>query len=106
MVAHERRLRAGRTADTCDDECPHVQARALWSEALATLGPPARELTFLRSRANGASQLQQEVVAPATVVSQAADAATRSSTTRHRSMHRPKPSMSPSERPQVVTEEF
>ena len=51
MVAHERRLKAGRAADACDDECPHVEARALWSEALATLGPRASELTFLRSRA-------------------------------------------------------
>jgi hypothetical protein len=53
MVAHERRLRADRTIDACDDECPHVEARALWTEALATLGPRASELTFLRSRANG-----------------------------------------------------
>ena len=53
MVAHERRLRAGRTIDACDDECPHVEARVLWTEALATLGPRAAELTFLRSRANG-----------------------------------------------------
>ena len=51
MVAHERRLKAGRATDACDDECPHVEARALWSEALATLGPRASELTFLRSPA-------------------------------------------------------
>lgn len=51
MVAHERRLRAGTASDTCDDECPHVEARALWSEAVAALGSRARELTFLRSRA-------------------------------------------------------
>ena len=51
MVAHERRIMAGHAADACDDECPHVQARALWSEALATLGPRASELTFLKSRA-------------------------------------------------------
>jgi hypothetical protein len=49
MVAHERRLRRGRTTDGCDDQCPHVEARTLWAEALATLGPRARELTFLRS---------------------------------------------------------
>jgi len=53
MVAHERRLRTGRTIDACDDECPHIEARALWTEALAALGPRASELTFLRSRANG-----------------------------------------------------
>jgi hypothetical protein len=55
MVAHERRLRSGRTADTCDDGCPHVEARALWTEVSAVLGPRANELTFLRSRAIGAS---------------------------------------------------
>ena len=51
MVAHERRLRAGTTSDACDDECPHAEARGLWSEAVATFGPRAQELTFLRSRA-------------------------------------------------------
>jgi hypothetical protein len=52
MVAHERRLRTGRASDACDDECPHIEARALWTEALETLGRRAGELTFLRSRAN------------------------------------------------------
>ena len=51
MVAHERRLRSGSTSDTCDDECPHVEAQTLWTEALETFGPRANELTFLRSRA-------------------------------------------------------
>jgi hypothetical protein len=51
MVAHERRLRAGTTGDACDDECPHAEARALWSDATATFGDRAHELTFLRSRA-------------------------------------------------------
>ena len=51
MVAHERKLRAGTTGDACNDECPHVEARALWSEAVATFGGRAQELTFLRSRA-------------------------------------------------------
>ena len=51
MVAHERRLRTGATSDSCDDECPHAEARTLWSEAVATFGARARELTFLRSRA-------------------------------------------------------
>ena len=63
MVAHERRLRTGRTTDACDDECPHDEARTLWTEALTTLGPRASELTFLRSRANGVSPSRQEVVA-------------------------------------------
>jgi hypothetical protein len=32
MVAHERRLRAGRLGDECDDDCAHGQARLLWAE--------------------------------------------------------------------------
>ena len=51
MVAHERRLRSGQTNDRCDDDCPHVEASALWAEALDVLGPRAQELAFLRSRA-------------------------------------------------------
>jgi hypothetical protein len=62
MVAHERRLRTGRTIDACDDECPHIEAGALWTEALATLGPRASELTFLRSRANGLLPAAEKVV--------------------------------------------
>ena len=54
MVTHERRLRADPAADPCDDECPHVEATALWREAAALLGSRATELTFLRSRALGA----------------------------------------------------
>ena len=52
MVAHERRLRAGRPGAACDDECAHGQARALWVEALTTFGERAHELSFLRSRAD------------------------------------------------------
>ncbi len=51
MVAHERRLRAGRASDVCDDECPHVEARVLWTEAVEMFGPRANDLVFLRSRA-------------------------------------------------------
>ena len=51
MVSHERRLRAGTTNEACDDECPHEEARALWSETVAAFGARAHELTFLRSRA-------------------------------------------------------
>ena len=54
MVTHERRLRADPAADPCDDECPHVEATALWREAASLLGSRAIELTFLRSRALGA----------------------------------------------------
>jgi hypothetical protein len=64
MVAHERRLRTGRTASTCDDECPHVQARTLWAEAAETFGTRASELTFLRSRAIGSSRQSEELVPP------------------------------------------
>jgi hypothetical protein len=51
MVAHERQLRAGPTDDTCDDECPHAEARVLWLEAVSAFGARAQELVFLRSRA-------------------------------------------------------
>ncbi len=51
MVAHERRLRMATTGDLCDDECPHAEARSLWSEAIEAFGPRAHELAFLRSRA-------------------------------------------------------
>ena len=39
MVAHERLRPRG-----CDDECPHVEARALWGDASRVFGPHAREL--------------------------------------------------------------
>ena len=58
MVAHERRLRSTPAADRCDDDCPHVEAQALWVEVAAMLGPRARELAFLRSRALGAGREQ------------------------------------------------
>ena len=51
MVAHERKIRAGRTERGCDDECPHAEAQHLWSEAVETFGEAAHELTFLRTRA-------------------------------------------------------
>ena len=54
MVAHERQLRAGTTSDACDEECPHGEARGLWSEAVAAFGPRADDLIFLRSRAEDA----------------------------------------------------
>ena len=53
MVSHER---TGREA-ACDDECPHVEARSLWREAVATLGDRATELGFLRSRATTRAEL-------------------------------------------------
>ena len=81
MVAHERRLRSGRTTDTCDDECPHVEARTLWAEALATFGARASELTFLRSRAIGASRQSEKRIATTDRVSEAADIGRRPSRT-------------------------
>jgi hypothetical protein len=104
MVTHERRLRTGRTTDACDDECPHDEARTLWTEALATLGPRASELTFLRSRANGVSPSPQEGVAPATVASMAADGASRMS--RKRSMERPRSAVNSSAGSQVDGEVY
>lgn len=53
MVTHERGSRAGRLAPPCDDECPHVEAKELWAEAVSVLGDSAQDLTFLRSRALG-----------------------------------------------------
>jgi len=52
MVAHERRLRSASTSDMCDEECPHVEARMLWEEAVEAFGPRANELAFLRSQAS------------------------------------------------------
>ena len=51
MVAHERKIRAGRIEKGCDDECPHAEARHLWGEAVETFGDEAQGLTFLRARA-------------------------------------------------------
>ena len=67
MVAHERRLRLGPSVEVCDDECPHVEARELWAEASATLGPRASELTFLRSRARGRSKPSVAVSRPSRI---------------------------------------
>ena len=75
MVEHERRLRMGRAGDACDDECPHVEARTLWTEAVTTLGSRAHELTFLRSRAVASGRDSEQVVAPAETLPQAVDTA-------------------------------
>jgi hypothetical protein len=78
MVAHERTLRSGQTTDVCDEDCPHVEARTLWAEAMATLGPRANELTFLRSRALHASGSSDRVIDAAKKGSQEADSMRRS----------------------------
>src|SRR5688500_8203525 len=74
MVAHERRLRTGRTREVCDDECPHAEAPALWSEAIAIFGPRAHELTFLRSRAKESARRSTAGAAAREPISEAAAA--------------------------------
>jgi hypothetical protein len=84
MVAHERRLRTGRTNDRCDDECPHAVARALWSEAVATFGTRAYELTFQRSRANETTRRSKAGAAGREAHSEAAErTSSRSETPRN-----------------------
>jgi hypothetical protein len=82
MVAHERRLRSGHTTDGCDDECPHVEARALWAEVSAMLGPRANELTFLRSRAMDAPATSDHLGVSAKSISPVADTEGHSRATR------------------------
>jgi hypothetical protein len=81
MVAHERRLRAGGTGHTCDEDCPHVEARTLWAQALATFGKRANDLAFLRSRAMAASE-SAELRPAAPSVSETISAAERGSRAR------------------------
>ena len=88
MVTHERRLRSGRTAEACDDECPHVEARTLWAEASAMLGPGANELTFLRSRALDAPASPDHLKVPAKTVVQKVEAAPPSRAARVNSARR------------------
>ena len=83
MVAHERKIRAGRADAVCDEECAHAEARTLWIEALEVFGDRAEELTFLRSRAMAAAGPNEEVVAPADVLSEAADRGPRSNGSSH-----------------------
>ena len=74
MVAHERRLRTAGIGDVCDEECPHAEASALWSEAILAFGPRAHELTFLRSRANEPRRSKRGAARPERL-SEAADRA-------------------------------
>ena len=67
MVTHERRLRAGRVGDRCDEDCAHGAARTLWEEALTTFGERAHELSFLRSRAFRAAGRSEDAAGPASV---------------------------------------
>jgi hypothetical protein len=107
MVAHERRLRAGETADACDDECPHVEARPLWAEASAMLGSRAGELAFLRSRALDAPTSSDHLKVSAKRVWQRAEAAPHSRAARVASARRQSTSFADSVEPsQMATAEL
>ena len=73
MVAHERRLRAGRTGDACDEDCPHVEAPTLWAEALAAFGERAQGLSFLRSRGTILAGPTPNAIAPPSSEAERAD---------------------------------
>jgi hypothetical protein len=88
MVAHERRMRLGHITEVCDEDCAHVEARMLWAEASAMLGPRARDLTFLRSRALKASPSSNQLAEPPKTVSQQAKSAGPSSAARAPSARR------------------
>jgi hypothetical protein len=83
MVAHERKIRAGRADAVCDEECPHAEARTLWIEALEVFSDRAEELTFLRSRATAAAGSYEELVVSADELSEAADRGPRSNGSGH-----------------------
>jgi hypothetical protein len=48
MVKHLRLVGTRMTAE-CSDDCPHVEAGALWAAAQDVLGAGASQLEFLRS---------------------------------------------------------
>ena len=76
MVAHERKLRSGATKDACDDECPHAEARALWSEAVQTFGARAHDLVIHSSRAQS-TRRRESTVRSRDTIAEAADRARR-----------------------------
>ena len=88
MVAHERKIRAGRADVLCDEECPHADARTLWIEAREIFGDRVQELTFLRSRATGASARSEEHPVASDVRSEAAYRGRRSPGSGHRAVAR------------------
>jgi len=107
MVAHERRLRSGQSADACDDECPHVEARTLWAEVSAMLGPRASELAFLRSRALDASASSDHLKVPEKTIWQKAETAPHSRAARVASARRQSTSFADSAEPsQMATAEL
>lgn len=107
MVGHERRLRSGQTADACHDECPHVEARTLWAEVSAMLGPRASELAFLRSRALDAPASFDHLSVSARTVWQKAETASHSRAARVASAQRQSTSFADSAEPsQMATAEL
>lgn len=107
MVAHERRLRTGHVGDVCDDECPHVEARRLWAEALAAFGERAHELIFLRSRATSHAHPIANAVGPLSRESARADYDQPSDGNWRRAVRdrRGRPVTNPSRRPKrMITE--
>jgi hypothetical protein len=62
MVLHNRRA-GGTRGDFCENDCPHVDAQALWIEALDVFGHRAHELGFLRT--HGARAFDRPAPAPA-----------------------------------------
>ena len=110
MVGHERRLRTGRTGDVCDDECPHVEARTLWAEALAAFGERVHELSFLRSRATNNAQPIAKTVGPRSRESERANLERTSGAERRRAIRdargRPVTSASPRQQHMVTEAEL
>jgi hypothetical protein len=107
MVTHERRLRTGRGGDVCDDECPHVEARTLWAEAVTVFGERAHELLFLRSRATNDAQPLANTVGPRPRESEHAGHERPSGGERRRAIRdaRGRPVTRPSPRPSHMTTE-
>jgi len=69
MVAHERRLKNPGATDRCNDECPHAEADGLWTEAMEVFGDRARDLTFLRERADAGAEARHRAPGSARLAS-------------------------------------
>ena len=107
MVAHERKVQAGRADAACDEECPHADARMLWIEAREIFGERAQELTFLRSRATAASEPAAEVSAASDERSEAVHRGRRSTDSGHQAVARQSTVfVDSSEGPRTVTAEL
>ncbi len=62
MVSHERQLRTGRAGIDCHEDCPHSEARVLWTEVLSIFPEYAPDLSFLRSRAAHSAESRMNTV--------------------------------------------